>query len=285
MHLDDREQKFLEEVANKIRKRIVDIVEDAGSGHIAGPMGMADIFAALYFHLLNHDPKNPGWEDRDRLVLSNGHVAPAQYAAMAYAGYFPVRELKTLRKLHSRLQGHPCREVLPGIEVSSGSLGEGLSQAAGMALAARLDGKKHRIYCLMSDGEQQEGSIWEAAMFIGKNRLSNITAIVDRNSIQTDGYTENVMALEPLHEKYVAFGWYVLDIDGHNFEQVVDAVNEAKAVAYQPTVIIAHTVPGKGVDFMEGEYRWHSRSPNREEEKKALAKLRTLGGKIKSEDD
>lgn len=285
MYLNDRERKFLEETANKIRKKVVDIVEDAGSGHIAGPMGMADVFAALYFHIFNYDPKNPGWEDRDRLIVSNGHIAPVQYAAMAYAGYFPVKELKGLRKLHSRFQGHPHREVLPGIEVSSGPLGEGLAQAAGMALAARLDGKKYRIYCVMSDGEQQEGSVWEAVMFIGKNKLSNITAIIDRNSIQTDGYTESVMPLEPLHEKYEAFNWHVLDIDGHNLEQIVDAVNEAKAIAYQPTLIIAHTIPGKGVSFMEGSFKWHSKSPNREEERKALAELRTLQGKIKSENE
>ncbi|MDD5710823.1 MAG: transketolase [Candidatus Colwellbacteria bacterium] len=285
MYLSERERRFLEETANKIRKKIVDIVEDAGSGHIAGPMGMADVFTALYFHILNFDPKNPGWEDRDRLVLSNGHIAPVQYAAMAYAGYFPVKDLKTFRKLHSRFQGHPHREMLPGIETSSGPLGEGLAQAAGMALTARLDGEKYRIYCVMSDGEQQEGSVWEAAMFIGKNKLSNVTAIIDRNSIQTDGYTENVMPLEPLHEKYEAFNWHVLDIDGHNLEQMVDAANEAKAVAYQPTLIIAHTIPGKGVSFMEGNYKWHSRSPNREEERKALAELRTLQGRIRSEDD
>jgi transketolase len=285
MYLDEKERRFLKETANKIRKKIIDIVEDAGSGHIAGPMGMADVFTALYFHILKFDPKNPCWEDRDRLVLSNGHIAPVQYTTMAYAGYFPVKELKTLRKLHSRLQGHPHREVLLGIEVSSGPLGEGLAQAAGMALAARLDNKKHRIYCVMSDGEQQEGSVWEAAMFIGKNKLANVTAIMDRNSIQTDGYTENVMPLEPLREKYEAFGWHVLDIDGHNFEQIVDAVNEARAINYQPTLIIAHTIPGKGVSFMEGDYKWHSKSPNREEERKALIELRTMQGKIKSENE
>ncbi|MBU2101587.1 transketolase [Patescibacteria group bacterium] len=283
MYLDEKEQKFLQETANKIRRKIIDILEDAGSGHSAGSLGMADVFTALYFHILKHDPKNPSWEERDRLVLSNGHIAPVQYVTMAYAGYLPVKELKTLRKLHSRLQGHPHREALPGIETTSGPLGAGLSQAAGMALAARLDGRKHRIYCLMSDGEQQEGLIWEASMFIGNNKLSNITAIMDRNNIQIDGSTENVMPLEPLKEKYEAFGWHVLDIDGHDIEQIVDATNEAKAITYQPTLIVAHTIPGKGVSFMEGDFGWHGKAPTRSQEQKALAELRTMKGKIKSE--
>ena len=283
MYLNDKERKVLEDQANKIRKKLIETLETAGSGHSAGPLGMADVFTAPYFRILKHDPRNPLWEERDRVVLSNGHIAPVQYTTMAYAGYFPVSELKTLRQISSRLQGHPHRGSLPGIEATSGPLGNGLGQAAGMALAARMDKKKHRIYCLLSDGEHQEGVTWESIMFIGKEKLANLTGIIDRNNIQIDGYTENVMPLEPLKEKYEAFGWHVLEIDGHNFEQIVSAVSEAKAIAYQPTMIIAHTIPGKGVSFMEGKYEWHGKPPTREQAQKALAELRTLGGKIKSE--
>ncbi len=281
--LHEQKLKFLEETANTIRQDIIEMLVEAGSGHSAGPLGMADVFTALYFHILNHDPKNPDWPDRDRLVLSNGHICPVQYAAMARAEYFPIEELKTLRKLNTRLQGHPHRGSLPGIETTSGPLGSGLSQSAGMALAAKLDQKKYRIYCLLSDGEHNAGNLWEAAMFIGKNKLNNITAIIDRNNIQIDGFTEDVMPLESLKEKYESFRWHVLEIDGHNIEQIVDAVNEAKAIFEKPTVIIAHTIPGKGVSFMEQDYLWHGIPPNKEQAQKALAELRTLGGKIKSE--
>ena len=281
--LNEKKSKFLEETANKIRQDIVEMLTEAGSGHSASPLGTADIFAALYFHILNHNPKKPDWPDRDRFVLSCGHYCPVQYAAMARAGYFPLEELKTLRKLDSRLQGHPHRTALPGIEVTSGPLGDGLPQAVGMALAARMDGKKHRIYCLTSDGEHDTGIIWEAAMFAGKNRLSNLTLIIDRNNIQIDGFTENVMPIEPLKDKYEAFNWHVLEVDGHNMESFIDAVNEAKAIYEKPTVIIAHTIPGKGVDFMEWDYNWHGKPPKTDEAKKALHQLRTLGGKIKSE--
>ena len=283
MYLNDKERKILEDQANKIRKKVIETLEHAGSGHSAGPLGMADIFTALYFRILKHNPRDPHWADRDRVVLSNGHIVPVQYATMAYAGYFPLSELKTLRQISSRLQGHPHRGSLPGIEVTGGPLGNGLGQAAGMALAARMDRKKHRIYCLLSDGEHQEGATWEAAMFIGKEKLSNLTGIIDRNNIQIDGYTENVMPLEPLKEKYEAFGWHVLEVDGHNFEQIISAVNEAKAITYQPTMIIAHTIPGKGVSFMEGKYEWHGKPPTKEQAQVALAELRTLGGKIQSE--
>ena len=283
MLLSQKKERELEETANKIRENIIEMLEHAGSGHSAGPLGMADIFTAFYFHILNHKPKQPDWEDRDRVVLSNGHIVPVQYAAMAYAGYFPVKELKTLRKINSRLQGHPHRWSPPGIETTSGPLGSGLSQAAGIAIAAKLDKKRHRVYCFMSDGEHDEGNIWEAVMFVGKYRLNNLTAIMDRNNIQIDGYTEKVMPLEPLREKYESFGWHVLEIDGHNFEHIIDAVNEAKAIYEEPTLIIAHTIPGKGVSFMEGDYTWHGRPPTAEEEKRALAQLRTLGGKIRSE--
>ncbi len=281
--LHEKKLAHLEEVANRVREGVIDSLFVAGSGHSAGPLGMADIVTALYFHILNHDPKHPDWSDRDRLVLSNGHICPVQYVAMAYAGYFPIAELKTLRKLNSRLQGHPHRGALPGIETTSGPLGSGLSQAIGMALASRLDNKKNRIYCLLSDGEHEEGNLWEAAMFAGKNKLSNLTAIIDRNNIQIDGNTENVMPLESLRDKYESFRWHVLEVDGHNIEQFVDAVHEAIAIYEKPTVIIAHTIPGKGVDFMERDYHWHGKPPNKEEARLALSELRTLGKRIRSE--
>ncbi len=284
-HLHARKLKMMEETANLIRRDIVDMLEEAGSGHSAGPLGMADIFTALYFHIINHDPKNPHWEHRDRVVLSNGHICPVLYAALARAGYFPLKELQTLRKLGSRLQGHPHRGSLPGVETTSGPLGCGLSQAIGMALAAKLDGKKHRIYCLMSDGEQDEGNTWEAVMFAGKNKLSNITAIMDRNNIQIDGFTEDVMPLESLREKYEAFNWHVIDISGHNFPSIIGAVAEAQAVFERPTMIIAHTIPGKGVSFMENNYLWHGMPPNREQARQAIRELRTLWGKIEAEHD
>jgi len=255
----------------------------AGSGHSAGPLGMADVFTALYFEIMNNDPKNPFWEERDRLILSNGHIAPVRYATMAHAGYFPISELKTLRKLGTRLQGHPERLRLPGVETTSGPLGSGLAQAAGYAYAARMDGARFRVFCITSDGEHDSGNHWEAVMFAGKYNLSNLTAIVDRNNIQIDGYTEDVMPLEPLEGKYKAFNWHVLHIDGHNFQEIIDAVEHARAVYENPTVIIAHTIPGKGVSFMENLPEWHGKPPTPEEAKKALHELRTLGGKIKSE--
>ncbi len=273
----------LEEIANEIRQLIISMLLEAGSGHSAGPLGMTDIFTAFYFHILHHDPQNPLLEDRDKLILSNGHICPVLYATMARAGYFPIEELKTLRKLNTRLQGHPHRTILPGIENTSGPLGEGLSQAAGMALAAKMDGKKHQIYCLTSDGEQQEGNIWEAVMLIGKYKLDNITAVMDRNNIQIDGMTEDIMPLETLRYKYEAFNWKVFEVDGHNIRGFIEAVQEARTVHQQPTMIIAHTIPGKGVDFMENEYTWHGKPPNKEEAKKALDELRTLQGKIESE--
>jgi len=281
--LHEKKLKQLEEKAAEIRYDTIEMVINAGSGHIAGPLGMADIFTALYFHVLNHNPKKPNWPDRDRLVLSNGHICPVRYATMAHAGYFPKEELKTLRKLNTRLQGHPHRTALPGMETTSGPLGSGLGQSCGMALAARLDNKKWRTYCLMSDGEQEAGNTWEAAMFAGKNKLNNLTAIIDRNNIQIDGMTETIMPLEPLRAKYEAFNWHVLEIDGHNIQQFVDAVFEAQAIYERPTVIIAHTIPGKGVDFMEFDYLWHSKSFTTEEAEKTLSELRTLKGKIQSE--
>ncbi len=281
--LTDKKLKDLEFMANRLRQDVIEMVSRAGSGHIAGPLDMAEIFAAMYFHILRHDPKNPDWLDRDRLILSNGHICPVQYAALAHAGYFPVEELKTLRQLGTRLQGHPHRGVLPGIETTSGPLGSGISQAIGFALAARLDGKKWHTYCLTSDGEHEEGNTWEAIMFAGKNQLSNLTVIIDRNNIQIDGFTEDVMPLEPLREKYESSNWHVLEIDGHSFEEIAAAVAEAQAIHEMPTVIIAHTIPGKGVDFMENDYLWHSKTFKPGEAKKALHELRTLRGKIRSE--
>lgn len=281
--LHEDKLKFIEEMANRLREDVIKMVSGAGSGHIAGPLGMADIVATFYFHILRHNPKEPDWPNRDRLVLSNGHTCPIIYAALARSGYFPIEELKTLRQLNSRLQGHPHRKSLPGIENSSGPLGLGLSQAAGMALAARLDKKKYRVYCLMSDAEQQEGNIWEAAMFAGKYRLNNLTALIDRNNIQIDGFTEDVMPLEPLRQKYEAFNWHVLEINGHHPQDLVDAVAEAEAIYEKPTLIIAHTVPGKGVSFMEYDYLWHSKPFKPGEAREALKELRTLKGKIQSE--
>lgn len=279
----DEKIKELEETANQIRQSIIEMLLAAGSGHSAGPLGMADVFAALYFFILNHDPKNPDWEERDRVVLSNGHICPVLYATLAYAGYFPVEELKTLRKFGSRLQGHPHRGSLPGIENSSGPVAHGVGIAVGMAIAAKMDKKKHQIYCLVGDGEQDEGMTWEAAAMAGKWRLDNLTFIMDRNNIQIDGYTEDVMPKEPLRQKYEAFGWHVKDVDGHNIRQIIEACEEARAIFEKPVMILAHTIPGKGVDFMEWQYSWHGKAPNTEEAKMALDQLRTLGGKIKSE--
>jgi len=269
--------------ANLIRQDIIRMLLKAGSGHSAGPMGMADIFTALYFNIMNHDPKKPDWAERDRLILSNGHICPARYAAMAHAGYFPREWLWKLRKLESPLQGHPERARLPGVETTSGPLGSGLAQASGVAYAARMDGTHFRIFCITSDAEHDSGNHWEAVAFAGKYNLSNLTAIVDRNNIQIDGYTEDVMPLEPLADKYKAFNWNVLEINGHNFEEIIDAVEHARAVYENPTVIIAHTIPGKGVSFMENLPEWHGKPPSKEEAKIALHELRTLGGKIKSE--
>jgi len=274
----------LEKKANEIREDIIKMLEHAGSGHSAGPLGLADIFTALYFHILKHDPKNPDWPERDLFLLSNGHCAPVLYATMAHAGYFPRKELLSLRQFGSRLQGHPERERLPGLEATSGPLGSGLSQAAGMALALRLDKQQHRwIYVVTGDGELDEGNNWEAIMLCAKYKLSNIIAIVDRNNIQIDGPTETVMPLESLRDKWEAFGWYVIEIDGNDIDAVIDACNMAKAIVERPVVIIAHTVPGKGVDFMEYDFHWHGVPPNHEQAMKALHELRTLQGKIESE--
>ena len=274
----------LDKIANEIRQDIIRMLLEAGSGHSAGPLGMADVFTALYFAVMNHDPKNPDWEERDRLILSNGHICPVRYAAMARAGYFPLEELKTLRKFGSRLQGHPERKKLPGVETTSGPLGSGLSQAAGMAYVAKyIDKKNWRVFCAMSDGEQEAGQTWEAAMFAGKNKLNNLTGIIDRNNIQIDGMTEDVMPLESLRAKYEAFNWHVLEINGHDFHEIINACEEARAIYEKPVVIIAHTIPGNGIPKIEFDYKWHGVPPNKEQAQEFLAELRTLGGKIKSE--
>ncbi len=281
--LTEAKLKSLEMQAEAIRETIIEMLVAAGSGHTAGPMGMADIFTALYFEVLSHDPKNPGMETRDRLILSNGHIVPVRYAAMAHAGYFPVEECLTLRKFGSRLQGHPERERLPGLETTSGPLGSGLGQAAGIAYGARIDKRTFHIYCAMSDGEHDAGNIWESVMFAGANKLYNLTGIIDRNNIQINGMTEDVMPLENLRAKYEAFGWHVLECDGNNIAAFINCVGEAKAITEKPTVIIAHTVPGKGIKEIEYDYKWHGTPPNKEQAAKWLSELRTLKGKIQSE--
>jgi transketolase len=287
--------KDLNRMANTLRQDIIEMLVEAQSGHVAGPLGLADVAASLYFNTLeNMDPENVDNPDRDRLYISCGHTNPVWYAAMARAGYFPVEELKTLRKFGTRLQGHLERGSLPGIESSSASLGQGLSIACGCAYAAFMDNKRYQTYCVFSDGELDEGSIWEAAQFAGHYKLQYLTAILDRNNIQIDGYTENVMAKEPIDQKFEAFGWHVIDVDGHNIEHIIDACKEAKAIIEKPVLIIAHTIAGKGVDFMEFDYRWHGsppgkgdteRSPKPEKQgDEALKQLRTLNGKIDNVD-
>jgi transketolase len=275
--------KDLEIKANKARELVIETLLEAGSGHSAGPLGMADIFTAFYFHILNHDPKNPEMIDRDRLVLSNGHICPIRYVSMAQSGYFPIEELKTLRKIDSRLQGHPHRTALPGLETTSGPLGEGLSQGIGIALAGKMDKKNYQVYIIASDGEHQEGNTWEAAQFAGKMKLNNLTLVIDRNNIQIDGFTENVMPLEPLKEKYLSFNWEVIEVDGNNIKEFVDAVRKARSIFEKPVCIIAHTIPGKGVSFMEKDFAWHGKPPNKEEAEIAIKQLRSLEGRIISE--
>ncbi len=294
-HLTDREISGLEGKANEIRQSVIEMLVAAGSGHTAGSLDMADIFTLLYFHVLKHNPENPDWEERDRVVLSAGHICPVLYATMAHAGYFPVEELTTLRKFGSRLQGHPHRTALPGIESSSGPLGSGLSQAVGMALAERMDNPytSKFIYCITGDGELNEGQIWEAAMLAGKEKLHNLVVIIDRNAIQIDGYTKDVMPLEPLRDKFASFNFHVQEVDGHNIRMVNDAIGKAQSIYSQPSVIIAHTISAKGVDVFERDFRWHGnppgkgpedRVPREQQAEVALEKLRTLGGMITPSD-
>jgi len=279
--------------ANEIRQDIVKMLLEAGSGHSAGPLGMTDVFTALYFGgVLDFDTKEPWNIKRDRVILSNGHIAPVWYATLAHAGFFPKSELSTLRKLGTRLQGHPEYRKLPGVENTAGPLGQGYSQAIGHALSIKHDVAKGKlpqgermpwVYLFGGDGELNEGQVWEAIMFAGKNNLHNLTLIVDRNNIQIDGYTEDVMPLEPLIDKFKAFNWSVIDIDGHNIQEAIDAFKKAMSIFENPTVIIAHTIPGKGVDFMDWKPEWHGKPPNKDEAESALKQLRSMGGKIKSE--
>ena len=274
----------LEKICWEIRQEIIEMLLEAGSGHCAGPLGAVEIYVALYFSgILKYDPKRPFWPERDRVVISNGHYAPLIYAILARAGFFKKDELKTLRKLGSRLQGHPHRLSLPGIETSSGPVGEGLSQAVGMAIGLKMNNMKNQVYCLMGDGEQDCGNTWEAVMLASKYQLDNLTAILDRNSIQIDGFTEKVMPLEPLKEKYEAFNWKVLEVDGHNLEEIIKALYKARSLFVKPVLIICHTIPGKGVDFMEWDFKWHGRIPSSKEAEEALRQLRSLKGKIELE--
>ncbi len=277
--------KEIAEIATKLRETVIEMLLEAKSGHTAGALGTADIFAALYFHILNIDPKNPDWPERDRFVLSNGHVCPIWYATLAERGYFDKSELWKLRKIGAKIQGHPVFNCLPGIENTSGSLAQGLSQAAGMALAAKMNKADYRIYCLSGDGELQEGQIWEAAMFAPNKKLNNLTWIIDRNNIQIDGYTEDVMPLENLRAKLEAFNWFVVEIDGHNIEEIINSCNMARSVTQRPTAILAHTIPGKGVKFMEYKFEWHGKTPNKDQARESLKELRSLEGKIESDYD
>lgn len=294
-YLSSAEVHDLELKANLIRQDVIKMLTEAGSGHTAGPLGMADVFTLLYFAVLKHDPNNPNWEERDRLILSNGHICPILYATMAHAGYFPIEELMTLRKFGSRLQGHPHRTALPGLETSSGPLGSGLSQAVGMAIAERIDNpySSKYFYCLTGDGELDEGQIWEALMLAGKEELNNLIVIIDRNGIQIDGYTKNVMPLEPLREKFESFNFDVQEVDGHSMRALNDAIGKAQAVYSQPSVIIAHTIPSKGVEVFERDFRWHGNPPGKGPEDRvpkdkqaevALKQLRTLADQIEAQD-
>lgn len=282
--LTPQKEHELRITSTEVQQLIIEMLAEAGSGHPGGALGMSDIFTTMYFHVLNKKPEEPLWPDRDRLVLSNGHICPVLYACLAKSGYFPVEELKTLRKINSRVQGHPHRGTLPGIENTSGPLGEGLSQSIGIALAARLDKKDFHVYCMTSDGEHQEGNTWEAVMLAPKYNLDNLTVVIDRNHIQIDGNTEKILPLEPLAEKYRSFNWNVYEIDGHDIGAYVSALQQAEKVKGKPTCIVATTIPGKNVSFMENDYLWHGKAPNAEEAKKALGELQALLDTLKHKD-
>lgn len=275
--------KELALIGNTVRQDILKSLHQAGTGHPGGSLGMTDVFTTLYFHSMQHDPEQPDWDGRDRLVLSNGHICPVLYATMAHAGYFPTDELMTLRHFGSRLQGHPHREELPGIETSSGPLGSGLSQATGMAIAGKMDGKGHHVFALTSDGEHQEGNHWEAVMLAAKHKLDNLIQIMDRNYIQIDGRTPDVMPLDPVKEKYEAFNWHVLEVDGHNYQALIDAINQAKTMKDKPVLINALTVPGKGVSYMEDQHGWHGKTPDDAELEQALTELQEIRNKIQDD--
>lgn len=276
--MSDNQLNELREISQTLRQSIIHELVTAGSGHAAGCLGFADVMAVLYFHAMRLDPENPDWQDRDIFVMSNGHYAPLLYATLAERGFFDKKELVNLRKFGSKLQGHPERGSLPGIETTSGPLGCGLSQAAGMAYSLKyLGGNPQRfVYCSLGDGELNEGNIWEAAMFAAKYELSNIIAIIDRNNIQIGGDTEKVMPLGNLADKWRSFGWFTQEVDGHDYEAIVKAIDVAKT-SHQPNVIIAHTIPGFGVDFMEYDYQWHGKAPNAEEARRALIQLGEKG--------
>jgi transketolase len=278
-------ERDLKLMANSIRSDIMEMLVEAKSGHSAGPLGLAEVYTELFFREMNYDPKNTHLEGRDRFVLSNGHVAPVLYATMSRAGFFPKSEIMGLRKLGSKLQGHPSKKWLPGIENSSGPLGQGLSIACGMALAGRLDKKTWRVYCAMSDGEHDEGATWESILFAAKYKLDNLVAIMDRNFIQIDGKTEDIMPLEPLGKKYEAFGWHVISVDGHDFGALRRALSDARGTKGKPTMIIANTVPGKGVSFMEHLYEWHGKPPSKEQAQAALLELANERAKIEARTD
>jgi transketolase len=263
----------LKEMSKKLRRYVITMTATAGSGHPGGSLSAADAITALYFKVLRHNPENPQWSDRDRFILSKGHAAPILYAALAETGYFPVAELATLRKLDSRLQGHTDRKFTPGVEMSAGSLGMGLSFAIGVALAARLDSKTYRTYVLLSDGECEEGQTWEAALSAAHFKLDNLTAIVDCNGMQLSGWTRDIMNLEPFTRKWQAFGWHTIDIDGHNLDQILSACQRAEKIQGKPTVIVARTIKGKGVSFMENNVAFHGKAPTWEEAERALKEL------------
>lgn len=267
----------LESIAKKVRAHSIKMIYEAGSGHPGGSLSAVDILVALYFHIMKHDPKKPDWADRDRFVLSKGHSAPALYAVLAESGYFPVEELSTLRKLGSRLQGHPCMRKTPGVEMSTGSLGHGLAAGNGMALAAKLDRKLHMIYVLCGDGEMDVGETWEAAMLASHFKLDNVVMYIDRNKLQLDGPTEKIMSLEPLADKWKAFGWHVIEINGHSMKEIIHATNEARTIKGKPTVIICHTIKGRGVSYMEGTLHFHGKAPDEQEYKQAM---KELGGEV-----
>ncbi|OHE59333.1 MAG: transketolase [Thermodesulfovibrio sp. RBG_19FT_COMBO_42_12] len=269
---------FLKEKARILRIEILKMLTEAGSGHTGGSLSAADIATALYFYKMRHNPKDPKWKERDRFILSKGHAAPLLYAALALSGYFDKQLLKTLRKLGSPLQGHPCSKTLPGVEISTGSLGQGLSIANGIAMGLKLDGLSSRVYCLLGDGEIQEGQVWEAAMTAAHYRLDNLCAIIDNNGLQIDGHCSDVMSIEPIVNKWEAFGWHVIDINGHDMKAILNAFNEAERVKSKPTMIVARTVKGKGVSFFEGKVQYHGIAPTREELERALKELGGDGG-------
>lgn len=265
--------KDLEKMANKVRKGIIEAVYSNKSGHPGGSLSVADILTVLYFNVMNIDKKNPKWEDRDRLVLSKGHCSPALYSCLANRGYFPVEDLKTFRNINSYLQGHPDMKKIPGVDMTTGSLGQGLSAANGMAIAGKMDGKDYRVYCILGDGEIEEGQIWEAAMSSCKYKLDNLCVVVDNNNLQIDGTVEEVMSPYPIDEKFRSFGFEIIKIDGHNLNEIIDAFDVAKNVKGKPVCIIAKTIKGKGISYMENQVGWHGKAPNEEQYKMAIEEL------------